>query len=27
MDEMRRLMSGVQYPCISMNLISVYREC
>lgn len=27
MDAIRRLSSGVTYPCVSMNLISIYREC
>jgi len=26
-DAIRRATSGVKYPCISMNLISIYREC
>jgi len=26
-DAIRRMTSGVKYPCMSMNLISIYREC
>lgn len=27
MDSLRQITSGVRYPCVSMNLISIYREC
>lgn len=26
LDEMRRAISGVTYPCVSMSLIAIYRE-
>ena len=27
MDAIRHMTSGVKYPCVSMNVISIYREC